>query len=72
MTFTEPADPCAICGNTDKRDLRTSLAHWLEAPQGMSYSHVMRCIDVAACRARVEASGKPWLLVTAKEDLRAV
>jgi hypothetical protein len=71
MTFTGPTGPCQLCGNPDKRDLETTMVHWTNAPAGMSYSHVTACRDRAACRARVEASGKPWLLVEHPSDLMA-
>jgi hypothetical protein len=64
-------DRCALCAHPDKRDLTTSLAHWRDAPQGMGYDYVTRCLDVAACRRRVELAGKPWPLVEEKSDLRS-
>jgi hypothetical protein len=60
--FTQP-EKCSICGHTDRRDLRYGLAHWRDAPPGMAYEHVARCLDRAACRARVEAIGDVWPLV---------
>lgn len=54
---------CALCGNPDKRDLGTSLAHWLNALPGMAYTHVDRCLDREKCRARVRAANKEWPLV---------
>jgi len=67
MTFTEP-ERCAICGNTDRRDLRYALAHWREAAPGMAYEHVARCLDRDACRARVESQDGTWPLVEVKSD----
>lgn len=63
MSFTEPIR-CALCGWTDKRDLRTGLAHWRDALPGMGYSQIDRCKDEAACRARVRDNGEAWPLVT--------
>lgn len=62
---------CAVCGHPDKRDLGVSLAHWRDAPRGMAYEHVERCVDVTACRRRVELAKKPWPLVEQASDLRA-
>ena len=62
MTFTEPTR-CQLCGNTDRRDLRTALAHWRDAPPGMAYSHIEACRDREACRRRVELQGDLWPLV---------
>lgn len=67
MTFTEPTY-CALCGHTDKRDLRYALVHWREADPGMQYAHVPRCTNVEACRARVQANGESWPLVESKQD----
>lgn len=71
MTFTEPDTPCALCNHSDKRDLGTSLAHWRDAPIGMGYSHVIRCLDQVACKRRVEQAGGTWPLVTERTDLRS-
>lgn len=60
--FTEPTR-CALCGNTDRRALRTALAHWRDAPPGMAYEHIDACSDRDACRARVTANGNVWPLV---------
>jgi hypothetical protein len=65
MTWTEPTR-CAICGWTDKRDLRFALVHWLEAEPGMAYQHVEACRDRDACRARVADQGETWPLVESK------
>lgn len=64
--MTEP-DRCAICGHTDRRDLRWSLVHWRVAEPGMSYAHVGACADRAKCRARVQVAKKPWPLVETKD-----
>lgn len=60
------ADPCAICAHPDPRDLHRALVHWRDAPQGMAYSHVIRCRDVGACKRRL--TGKPWPLVEEAGD----
>ena len=62
MTWTEPT-VCALCRNTDRRDLRYRLAHWREAEPGMAYDHISRCIDERACRSRVEQQGEGWPLL---------
>jgi hypothetical protein len=56
--WTEPTE-CAICG-WKGRDLRRGLVEWVDALPGMRYAHVDRCDDRQACRARVQAAGKPW------------
>ena len=65
MTFSTP-DFCAICGWTDKRDLRWGLVHWSKADPGMSYAHVGRCSDEPACRQRVRDQGDAWPLEETK------
>lgn len=61
-------ETCVLCGATGS-DVRMRLVHWRDAPPGMSYSHVPRCEDRQACRARVEDQGEPWPLVdTAREQ----
>lgn len=65
--WTEPTR-CELCGNPDKRDLRTALAHWKDALPGMAYSHIAACLDRDACRARVLAAKKPWPLVESKRS----
>lgn len=66
MTWTEPQQ-CAICDNTDRRELRWGLVKWLVAPPGMRYQHIERCIDEEACRARfIDQTGEPWPLAERK------
>ena len=60
--FSEPTQ-CTLCNNTDKRDLRYALVHWRDAPLGMAYEWLPRCIDRAACRARLTSQGAEWPLV---------
>jgi hypothetical protein len=64
--MTEP-ERCAICGNTDRRDLRWRIAHWRDAEPGMAYENVGACSDREACRARVEANGETWPLVESND-----
>ena len=66
MTFTEP-EACRLCNNTDRRDLRYALVHWRDAPLGMAYEHVARCLDRAACRARLTSRGAEWPLTESNE-----
>lgn len=67
--MTDPAH-CALCGWPEPRDLGTSLAHWRDAPMGMAYEHIVACVNRGACRARVQAQGKPWPLVELAADHR--
>ena len=49
---------CGICNATDV-PIRHGLVAWKEPVFG-KYEDVDRCIDVDACRARVEAAGDRW------------
>jgi hypothetical protein len=51
---------CELCGISGERLEAKALVEWLEALPGMTYAHVDRCDDRAACRARVEAAVKAW------------
>lgn len=53
---------CLLCGDApaDPRDVRMALVRWVEPDAERRFSSVPRCIDRAACRARVEAAGGAW------------
>ena len=59
---------CDICGALNV-PIRHGLVAWLDyAVIGHRYEDVDRCVDVAACRARVAESGETWPI----EDPKAV
>lgn len=58
MTFQPPTD-CDLC-NATLTELRNELVYWPDAPKGMQYAWIPRCLDQAGCRARVEAAGGVW------------
>ncbi len=57
MTLSFMPLTCDVCGDRSL-DVRAGLVEWLALAQ--PYAHVDRCMDVAACRARVEAAGQSW------------
>lgn len=72
MTPRSPlfAEPCCICGS-ETGPTKRELVEWREPVRNdltgklEVWSHVPRCIDRAACRARVELPkpaglGEPW------------
>lgn len=55
--------PCSLCGS--ETETVTALVEWLEPIDGQLWSSIPRCIERAACRARVELPkpaglGEPW------------
>ena len=57
----KPRPVCQLC-ETTTGVIRSSLVRWRE-PWSVPYSHVDRCVDVAACRARLEERGETWPIV---------
>ena len=55
---------CDICGDRSL-DVRAGLVAWRDLAQ--PYANVDRCSDVAACKARVQASGEPWPVIDPEE-----
>lgn len=70
MTWTEPTR-CELCGHTERHDIRVSLVHWRDAPLGMAYEHLPRCIDRSACKRRVADQGDIWPLVESANERKS-
>lgn len=51
---------CELC-NTDQR-VSVSLVRW-KIGDKVQYDNLPRCVDRAACRARVEARGEEWMVL---------
>lgn len=64
MTHHPEPRACSLCGS-ETEPTAMSLVEWLEPIDGEIWSHVPRCVDRPACRARVELPkpaglGEPW------------
>ena len=59
MNWSDPPT-CELCGNQTSGQVAVRLIRWREAPPGMQYEHIHRCVDNEACRSRVEAAGREW------------
>ena len=62
MTWHTDLLECVLCHVKDY-GVKPRLTRWKESPEhppGMLYEHVDRCMDDAACRARVEADRRTW------------
>jgi hypothetical protein len=54
-------DSCVLCGNDVGTEVRMQLVEWREPIGKEIWSHIPRCSDAIACRARVEnVLGEPW------------
>lgn len=73
MTWTtDTLLTCELCQISDK-DVERLLFHWQvseEHPLGMTWEWLARCKDKAACRARVEGSGRTWPEEVRREEER--
>jgi hypothetical protein len=56
---------CELCGVLS-RDVLVRLAWYRDA----GVATVWRCVDDAACRARLEAAGEDWPLLTVEQARR--
>ena len=58
---------CDLCGATDQ-PIRHGLVAWREPVFGHNFDDVDRCLDLAACKARVAAKGEPWPVVDTSRE----
>jgi hypothetical protein len=61
------APVCELCGRQGD-DVRLQLAWFREKKYG-PVQDVRRCLDHAACRARVEQGGDPWPLAVTFDEV---
>lgn len=63
-------EPCLLCGNQARGEVLVSLVRFLEPTvPGRLFDHMPRCVNRAACRARIEAAGLRWEVADTVADL---
>ena len=63
---------CLLCGfEATSETIWLRPAWWREPLDGKWITTIPRCLDIDACRRRVEALGEPWPLLEAGEEPRS-
>ena len=57
---------CLLCGISGPQ-VRPGVVEWRD-PEPHRFDVIPKCVDHAACRARVEATGEPWPLVETSSE----